>query len=155
MSNEYNSLNQIMARIHNRDCNYYFDTRAAILTELTDTAVTLFLCVLHSDDFIETQELFDQVSCDIESIKKDSTPDNARIKLLTSALEIYSHAIDKGRDSDYELFRFEIIAKLEEEIPRHLKPKKLFIYTMLNELGHCSETYSRQDPPIENKQTIH
>ncbi len=156
MGYKHNYRERIMARIGNRDCDYYFDTRMPIKTELTDTAVLLFLCVLHSGDFKETQELFDQVADDIEKTKQDSAPDYFKIKLLTSALEIYLRTIDKGRNSDYESFRDEIIAKLEQEIPRHLNPKKLFIHAMLNELTYCSETYSLcQDPPTENMQAIH
>lgn len=156
MSSQHNSHERIMARIGNRDCGYYFDTRMPFKTELTDTAVLLFLCVLHSFDFKEMQELFDQAADDIEKIKQDSAPDYFKIKLLTSALEIYLRTMNKGRNSDFESFRDEIIAKLEQEIPRHLNPKKLFIHMMLNELTYCGETYSLlQNPPTENKQVIH
>ena len=102
------------------------------------------------------RELFDQLAYDIERMKQDSAPDYFKIKLLTSALEFYLCTIDKGQISNYESLRDEIIAKLEEEIPRHLMSKKLFIHTMLIELTYCGESYSLlQDPPTENKQVIH
>lgn len=156
MSAKLISRERVTARIGRRNCDYYLEATKLAETELVEQAIWLFLCVVHSGNFEEMQELFEYISYEVEANQQKGVTDDHKNKLLTSALEIYCLEIEEYHNKDYESFRDKIIEMLEQEIPLHLDPKNLFIYTMLSELIYSIANHALAEKlPTEIEQAIH